>query len=152
MPTLNVNGRDVSVDVDPSTKLVYVLRNDLRLNGPKLGCARGQCGACMIHLDGNAEYSCQTSVEKAQGKKIVTLEGLGTPEKPHPLQVAFIAEQAMQCGYCSSGMIMRGAALLNEKPQPTETDIKLGLDGNLCRCGSQPRVVRAIMRASRSGA
>jgi nicotinate dehydrogenase subunit A len=151
MPTLDVNGRQVTVDVAPTTPLVYVLRNDLKLNGPKLGCARGQCGACMVHLDGKVAYSCQTSVEKAQGKKIVTLEGLGTPDKPHPVQAAFIAEQAMQCGYCTSGMIMHAAALLNEKPNPTELDVKLALNDNLCRCGSQPRVVRAVLRAARSG-
>jgi len=152
MAVINVNGGDVTVDVDPQTPLVYVLRNDLRLNGPKLGCARGQCGACMVHIDGKAAYSCQTSVEKAVGRKIVTLEGLGTAEKPHPVQAAFIAEQALQCGYCTNGMIMQAAALLAENPHPSELDVKGRMNDNLCRCGSQPRVIRAVLRASRNGA
>ena len=152
MLQLTVNGREVAVDVDPDTPLVYVLRNDLALNGPKLGCARGQCGACTIHIDNVAARSCQTPVKTAVGRRIVTLEGLGTPAKPHPLQAAFIAEQAMQCGYCTNGMIMQAAALIAAKPAPTEADVCSMLNANLCRCGCQPRVVRAVLKAAGRGA
>jgi aerobic-type carbon monoxide dehydrogenase small subunit (CoxS/CutS family) len=152
MIALNVNGAQVNVDVDPDVPLIYVLRNDLMLNGPKLGCARGQCGACTIHLDGVAARSCQTPVKAAAGRKIVTLEGLGTPEKPHPVQTAFITEQALQCGYCTSGMIMQAASLLATKPNPTEADVRAHMNANLCRCGCQPRVVRAVLAASGKGA
>lgn len=148
MVELNVNGKNVRVDVDPNVPLIYVLRNDLALNGPKLGCARGQCGACTIHLDGMATRSCQIPVKAATGRSIVTLEGLGTPDKPHPVQAAFIAEQALQCGYCTNGMIMQAAALLASKPAPTEADVCSMLNANLCRCGCQPRVVRAVLRAA----
>lgn len=152
MAYLNVNGSDVSIDVDPDVALIYVLRNDLALNGPKLGCGRGQCGACTIHLDGVAVRSCQTPVKAATGHSIVTLEGLGTPEKPHPVQAAFIAEQAVQCGYCTNGMIMQAAALLAAKPTLTEGDVRAQMNGNLCRCGCQPRVLRAILKAAGKGA
>ena len=152
MIELTVNGRQVAVDVDPDTPLIYVLRNDLALNGPKLGCARGQCGACTVHLDGVAARACQTPVKAAAGQAIITLEGLGSPAKPHPLQAAFIAEQALQCGYCTNGMIMQAAALLKAKPQPTEADVRAGLNANLCRCGCQPRVVRAVLKAAGKGA
>ena len=118
MVELKVNGRQVRVDVDPGTPLIYVLRNDLALNGPKLGCARGQCGACTIHLDGMATRSCQIPLKAAAGRSVVTLEGLGTPEKPHPVQAAFIAEQALQCGYCTNGMIMQAAALIAAEALP----------------------------------
>ena len=148
MVELNVNGKNVRVDVDPNVPLIYVLRNDLALNGPKLGCARGQCGACTIHLDGMATRSCQIPVKAATGRSIVTLEGLGTPDQPHPVQAAFIAEQALQCGYCTNGMIMQAAALLASKPAPTEADVCSMLNANLCRCGCQPRVVRAVLRAA----
>ena len=148
MVELNVNGKNVRVDVDPSVPLIYVLRNDLALNGPKLGCARGQCGACTIHLDGMATRSCQIPAKAATGRSIVTLEGLGTPDQPHPVQAAFIAEQALQCGYCTNGMIMQAAALLASKPAPTEADVCSMLNANLCRCGCQPRVVRAVLRAA----
>jgi nicotinate dehydrogenase subunit A len=152
MVPLTVNGRSVSVDVDPGTLLVYVLRNDLALNGPKLGCGSGLCGACTVHVDGRAARSCQTPVSAvAQNAKIVTLEGLGTPERPHPVQTAFIAEQALQCGYCTNGMIMEGAALLADKPNPTEAQIRQHMNANLCRCGCQQRVVRAIQRAAGKG-
>jgi len=152
MISLSVNGRSVDVDVDPDTLLIYVLRNDLALNGPKLGCAAGQCGACTVHIDGRAVRSCQMPIKAvARDARIVTLEGLGTPERPHPLQAAFIAEQALQCGYCTSGMIMEGAALLAEKPSPTETQIRERMNANLCRCGCQQRVVRAIQRAAGKG-
>ena len=153
MVSLTVNGRRFTVDVDPDTPLIYVLRNDLALNGPKLGCAKGQCGACTVLVDGQAVRACLMPVkEVAAGKAVVTLEGLGTPEQPHPLQSAFIAEQALQCGYCTSGMIMQAAALLAAKPAPTEGDVRAGLAANLCRCGSHPRVVRAVLRAAKSGA
>jgi nicotinate dehydrogenase subunit A len=150
MATLNVNGRSVSVDVDAGTPLIYVLRNDLALNGPKLGCGAGLCGACTVHVDGRAVRSCQTPVGTlAPGAKVVTLEGLGTPEHPHPLQTAFIADQAVQCGYCTNGMIMEGAALLTATPSPSEAQIRQHMNANLCRCGCQQRVVRAVQRAAR---
>ena len=152
MGMLNVNGRSVSVEADPGTPLIYVLRNDLGLNGPKLGCGNGLCGACTVHVDGRAVRSCQTPLEALAGNaRIVTLEGLGSRDKPHPLQTAFIAEQALQCGYCTSGMIMEGAALLAEKPNPTEEQIRQHMNTNLCRCGCQQRVVRAIQRAAGKG-
>jgi len=152
MGMLSVNGRSVSVDVDPDTALIYVLRNDLAFNGPKLGCGNGLCGACTVHVDGRAVRSCQTPVKAlAANAKIVTLEGLGSKDKPHPLQAAFIAEQALQCGYCTNGMIMEGAALLSEKPNPTEAQIRQRMNANLCRCGCQQRVVRAIQRAAGKG-
>lgn len=151
MADLTVNGKLVRLDVDPQTRLIYVLRNDLALNGPKLGCARGQCGACTVHVDGSAVRSCQTTVAAVAGRTVVTLEGLGTPERPHPLQAAFIAEQALQCGYCTSGMIMQAAALLVDKPAPSEADMRTALSANLCRCGCQPRVLRAILRATGKG-
>ena len=150
MLTLSVNGRTTVVDVDPATPLIYVLRNDLALNGPKLGCARAQCGACTVLVDGRATLSCQVKAGDLAGAQITTLEGLGTPETPHPLQAAFIAEQAAQCGYCTSGMIMQAAALLAERrPGLDEAAVAQALDHNLCRCGTQPRVVRAVMRAAR---
>jgi aerobic-type carbon monoxide dehydrogenase small subunit (CoxS/CutS family) len=151
MAAFTLNGKRVSVDVESDTPLIYVLRNDFALNGPKLGCAKGQCGACTVHIDGSAARSCQVSVKAAEGKPVLTLEGLGTPEKPHALQTAFIAEQALQCGYCTNGMIMQGAALLKEKPSPTEAEVRKGMNANLCRCGCQPRVIRAVMRAARGG-
>jgi aerobic-type carbon monoxide dehydrogenase small subunit (CoxS/CutS family) len=151
MVALTVNGRKVDVDVDPDVPLIFVLRNDLMLNGPKLGCARGQCGACTVHLDGVATRSCLTPVKAAAGRAIVTLEGLGTPDKPHPVQAAFIAEQAAQCGYCTSGMIMQAASLLAAKPNPTEADVRRHMNANLCRCGCQPRVIRAVLAAAGKG-
>jgi nicotinate dehydrogenase subunit A len=152
MVGLTVNGRSVNVDVDPDTLLIYVLRNDLALNGPKLGCGGGLCGACTVHVDGRSVRACQAPVGALKpGAKIVTLEGLGTPVQPHPLQTAFIAEQALQCGYCTNGMIMEGAALLADKPSPTEGEIRQHMNNNLCRCGCQQRVVRAIQRAARGG-
>jgi nicotinate dehydrogenase subunit A len=152
MGMLSVNGRSVNVEADPDTALIYVLRNDLALNGPKLGCGNGLCGACTVHVDGRAVRSCQTPLKALAGNaRIVTLEGLGSKDKPHPLQAAFIAEQALQCGYCTSGMIMEGAALLAEKPNPTEEQIRQHMNTNLCRCGCQQRVVRAIQRAAGKG-
>lgn len=149
MLRLSVNGRVTEVDVDPATPLIFVLRNDLELNGPKLGCGRAQCGACTVLVDGRAVRSCQMRAGDAVGHVVTTLEGLGTPERPHPLQAAFIAEQAAQCGYCTNGMIMQAAALLQERPANLdEATVKEVLDHNLCRCGTQPRVVRAVLRAA----
>ena len=146
--TLKVNGTTHDVDVEPSTPLLYVLRNDLDLHGPRFGCGLGQCGACTVMIDGAAARSCQTTVADAQGKPVVTLEGLGTPEKPHPLQTAFINEQVPQCGYCTNGMIMSAAALLQSNKKPSEADVRSALDGNLCRCGSHVRVLSAVMAAT----
>ena len=149
MQTLSVNRRISEVDVDPATPLIYVLRNDLALNGPKLGCARAQCGACTVLLDDRAVRSCQLRVGDAVGHAITTLEGLGSPERPHPLQAAFLAEQAAQCGYCTSGMIMQAASLLAERRAGlTEAEVREALEQNLCRCGTHPRVVRAVLRAA----
>jgi nicotinate dehydrogenase subunit A len=149
--TLNVNGKPASVTVDdPEMPLLYALRNDLGLHGPRFGCGLGQCGACTVHVDGKAVRSCMFPMNKAAGKKIVTLEGLGTPAKPHPLQQAFVDEQAVQCGYCINGMIMQAAALLGENRKPTEVEIKQALARNLCRCGTHVRILRAIKRASDS--
>src|SRR5262249_10354993 len=145
--------RKVSIDVEPQTPLIYVLRNDLALNGPKLGCGSGQCGACTVHIDGRAVRSCQTPASMlGPNSSVVTLEGLGTPDRPHPLQAAFIPEQAVQCGYCTNGMIMQAAALLAATPSPSEGEIREQLNNNLCRCGCQQRVVRAVQRAARRGA
>jgi nicotinate dehydrogenase subunit A len=145
---LRINGNAESVDSSDATKpLLYVLRQ-LGLTATKFGCGLGQCGACTVLVDGAAVRSCQTSVAEAQGKPIVTLEGLGSPGNPHPLQTAFISEQVPQCGYCTSGIIMSAAALLLTNKKPSESDIRSALNGNLCRCGSHVRVVRAVMAAS----
>ena len=145
---LNVNGNAVTVAVaDPNTPLLYVLRNDLGLHGPRFGCGLGQCGACTVHIDGGAVRSCVLPLTAAKGK-IVTLEGLGTQARPHPLQRAFIEEQAVQCGYCINGMIMQSAALLMRTPHPSDDQIKQELAANLCRCGTHIRIVRAIKRAA----
>ena len=149
--TLNVNGKDHSVDAEPDSMLLYALRNDLKLHGPKFGCGLSECGACTIIMDGSAIRSCVTPVSAAQGKKITTLEGLGTPEKPHPLQQAFIDEQAAQCAYCINGIIMTAKAFLDRNPKPSRDDIKQALNGNLCRCGTHMRIVRAIERAAKHG-
>jgi nicotinate dehydrogenase subunit A len=148
--TLDVNGRAAHVSVDdPETPLLYVLRDDLGLHGPRFGCGLGQCGACTVHIDGQAVRSCITPVSSLKaGAKVVTLEGLGSPDKPHPVQAAFIAEQAAQCGYCINGMIMQSAALLNETPKPDEAAIRQALAQNLCRCGTHLRIVRAVQRAA----
>ncbi|MBL4826849.1 MAG: (2Fe-2S)-binding protein [Spongiibacteraceae bacterium] len=151
MIELRVNGKKHEFDIDPSTPLLFVLRNDLQLNGPRFGCGLGQCGACTVLMDGKALRSCVMPVQALQGREITTLEGLGTPAKPHPLQQAFIDQQAMQCGYCSNGMIMTAAALLEQLPAPSENDINTALAANLCRCGSHPRVVKAVIQASKSG-
>jgi nicotinate dehydrogenase subunit A len=147
---LNVNGKDIVADVeDPQMPLLYFLRNDLGLHGPRFGCGLGQCGACTVHIDAVAVRSCIYPIGAVNGK-VVTLEGLGTPDKPHPLQQAFIESQAVQCGYCINGMIMQAAALLNRKPKPTEEDVRQELRPNLCRCGTHLRIVRAVVRASQT--
>jgi nicotinate dehydrogenase subunit A len=146
---LTVNGSAVTVDANPDTPLIYVLREKLGLSATHLGCGANQCGACHVMVDGHAVASCDTPLWAAAGKSVTTLEGLGTPEKPHPLQAAFIAEQAMQCGYCTSGIIMTAAALLAETPSPTEAQVRTALDRNLCRCGAHNRIVRAVLRASK---
>jgi nicotinate dehydrogenase subunit A len=147
--TLQVNGatRNVEVD-DPATPLLYVLRNDLGLTGTKFGCGLAQCGACTIHLDGQAIRSCSMPVSAAVGRPITTIEGLGSPDRPDPVEAAFIAEQAPQCGYCTAGLVMTARAFLQQNRRPTETEVKEALAGNLCRCGSHVRVIRAVMRAA----
>ena len=148
--SLSVNGRTVAVTVDdPDTPLLYVLRNELGLHGPRFGCGLGQCGACTVLVDEAAVRSCVTPLSAVTGK-VVTLEGLGSDANPHPIQQAFIAEQAVQCGYCINGMIMQSAALLNRNAKPTEQQVKAELANNLCRCGTHLRIVRAVMRAAGS--
>ena len=147
--TLNVNGKPVAITADdPQMPLLYALRDDLGLHGPRFGCGLGQCGACTVLVDGKAMRSCVMPLATTTGKKIVTLEGLGSPGQLHPLQKAFIDEQAVQCGYCINGMIMQAAALLQTNKKPTEQDIKAALAENLCRCGTHLRIVRAIKRVS----
>ncbi|HLB78403.1 MAG TPA: (2Fe-2S)-binding protein [Candidatus Dormibacteraeota bacterium] len=148
---LQVNGRAAAVESwDPAQPLLYVLRNALGLHGPKFGCGLGQCGACTVLIDGTPARSCITSVEQAAGHTITTLEGLGTPAQPDPVQAAFIAEQAAQCGYCTNGMIMAAKALLNQTPRPTPEQVKQGLDGYLCRCGTHTRILHAVLRAAKA--
>lgn len=147
--SLSVNGRLHAVAAAPDTPLLYVLRNDLGLKGARFGCGLGQCGACTVIVDGRPVQSCDVPVATVQGQQITTIESLGTPEQPHPLQRAFIAEQAGQCGYCLSGIIMAAKALLDRNPDPDEADIRDALRGNLCRCGSHDRILRAISRAAR---
>ena len=150
---IRVNGAEHDVAAAPDTPLLYVLRNELALNGPKFGCGLGQCGACTVHVDGTPRRSCVTAVSTVSDKNVVTLEGLGTPERPSALQQAFIDEQAAQCGYCINGMIMRASALLATNPRPTRDEITTALSSNLCRCGTHMRIVRAIERAAQgSGA
>jgi nicotinate dehydrogenase subunit A len=148
---LNVNGRDVTVQSeDPDMPLLYILRDDLGLHGPRFGCGLGQCGACTVHVDGEAARSCVTPLSGlSPQQRIVTLEGLGSPEHPHPLQRAFIDEQAVQCGYCINGMIMQAAAFLARNRQPDEAAIRQTLAANLCRCGTHQRIIRAVQRAAR---
>ena len=147
--TLKVNGATHAVDAEPDTPLLYVLRNDLELNGAKYGCGMTQCGACTVLVNGAQRRSCATPVGSLGDNEVTTLEGLGTLEKPHPLQQAFIDEQAAQCGYCANGMIMAAADLLVRNPRPRETDVRDALAGVLCRCGTHNRIVRAVMRASK---
>lgn len=149
MMTLDVNGKKHTVDVSPETPLLYVLRNDLGLNGPKFGCGLGQCGSCTVLMDGRAVLACVLTAAAAVGRKIVTLEGLGSLEKPHPLQKAFIAEQAAQCGYCANGVIMKSKELLDRTPDPSEAQIRSALASHLCRCGTHNNIIRAVQRAAR---
>jgi nicotinate dehydrogenase subunit A len=145
---ITVNGVGQSVNAAADTPLLYVLRNDLGLNGPRFGCGLSQCGACTVHVNGRAVRSCVYPLSRVADQPVTTLEGLGTPEAPHPLQQAFLDEQAGECAYCVNGMLMVAAALLTENASPTAADIKQALNGNLCRCGSQARFVRAIQRAA----
>jgi nicotinate dehydrogenase subunit A len=145
---LHVNGEAHEIDADPSTPLLYVLRNELALRGPKFGCGLGQCGACMVHLDGRATFSCVLPIAAVGQRKITTLEGLLEGGKPNKLQQAFIDEQAAQCGYCISGMVMRAQALLHANPYPTDDEIRKHMRPNLCRCGTHAAIVRAIKRAA----
>ena len=148
MITLKVNGTDRQFDGDPDMPLLWYLRDDLRLTGTRFGCGAGLCGACTVHVDGRAVRSCSTPVSAVQGKTVTTIEGLGSPEKPDPVQAAFIAEQAAQCGYCTNGMIMAAKGLLAQNPKPTLEQVKQGLAGNLCKCGTHTRILRAVMRAA----
>jgi nicotinate dehydrogenase subunit A len=150
--TLNVNGKSRTVDTDPTTPLLYVLRDDLELNGPRFGCGLSQCGACTVIVNGAAVRSCSVAVSAMRGKNITTLEGLGSVEHPHYLQKAFIEEQAVQCGFCMNGIIMNAKLLLDKTPHPTELEIRQGMAGILCRCGTHARVIRAIQRAAQERA
>ncbi|MFK0687640.1 (2Fe-2S)-binding protein [Mesorhizobium sp. IMUNJ 23033] len=146
--SFRLNGKDVSVDAPEEADLLYVLLNDLRVNGSKLGCGRAQCGSCTVLLDGEAIRSCVTPTKAAEGLEVTTLEGLTTDGRPSRLQQAFIDEQAAQCGYCTAGIIMEAHALLERNPHPTDADVRSALQGNLCRCGTHNRVVRAVLRAA----
>ena len=146
--TLRVNGIDRTLEADGGTLLLDALRNTLGLKGTRFGCGLERCGACFVLVDGKAVPSCSTPLSAVEKKSITTIEGLGSPEAPHPLQSAFIAEQAAQCGYCTSGMIVRAAALLAKTPRPTEAQVREALDANLCRCGTYPRIIRAVLRAA----
>jgi len=147
--SFKLNGKGVSVESwDPAQPILYLLRNELNLRGAKFGCGLAQCGACTVLLDGKATRACVTPVNSVSGRSIVTPEGLGTPERPDPVQAAFISEQAAQCGYCTSGMIMAAKALLQQIPRPTSDQVKQALAGNLCRCGTHTRILSAVMRAS----
>ena len=146
---LVVNGAERAIEADPATPLLGILRNQLGLTAAHFGCGAGHCGACHVMVDGHAVAACDTPVWAAAGKSVTTLEGLGTPERPHPLQAAIIAEQAMQCGYCISGVLMTAAALLRHNPSPSEAEVRAALDRNLCRCGSHNRIVRAVLRAAK---
>ena len=152
MPKLGlaINGRAYTVDVDPQASLLTVLREGLDLTGSKYGCGEGQCGACTVLIDGKAQRSCITKVESVTGRQITTIEGLATADQLHPVQAAFLDADAMQCGYCTSGMIMSAVALLKRNPAPQENEIIDFMDGNLCRCGTYPRILGAIQKAARS--
>ena len=146
---LDVNGRRCETAADPDTPLMYVLRNDLKLKGARYGCGIGACGACMVIVDGKAVQSCDVPVSAVAGKAITTIEGIGTAGNPHPLQRAFVTEQAAQCGYCVTGIIMSAKALLDAKPQPSDAEIRAALAGNLCRCGTHTRILAAIRTAAK---
>jgi len=145
---LIVNGQPREVTADPETPLLYVLRNDLGLTGTKFGCGLGQCGSCTVIVGGQAVRSCMIPIQAVAGQAMTTIEGLGSPERPHPLQAAFIEEQAVQCGYCTPGIVMAAKAFLDQTPRPTEAQLKHALGGVLCRCGTHDRVIRAVMRAA----
>jgi nicotinate dehydrogenase subunit A len=147
---LKVNGVPRSVTAEPDTPLLYVLRNDFELNGAKYGCGLSQCGACIVLIDGQAVRSCVTPISALEKSEITTIEGLGTIDKPHVLQRAFIEEQAAQCGYCTNGMIMSAKELLDRNPRPSEPDVRAALASNLCRCGTHNRIVRAVLRAAQA--
>ena len=149
---LNVNGATRQVNVEPDAPLLYILRNDFELSGPRFGCGLSQCGACTVLIDGKPARSCVTPVVAVDGKSVTTLEGLGTKDKLHALQKAFIEEQAAQCGYCANGMILSAKALLDRTPKPTEAQIRKALAANLCRCGTHNRIVRAIQKAAKEAA
>ena len=151
MISLKVNGRSVMLDVDPATPLLYILSDDLALRGPKFGCGLGQCGSCTVIIKGQAVRSCVTPVSSVSGAEIATLEGLGSTEKPHPIQKAFIDEQAMQCGFCVNGVIMTAKAYLDRNPKATEADIRQAMSGVLCRCHAHTRMIRAITRYAKGG-
>jgi nicotinate dehydrogenase subunit A len=146
--TLRLNGKNQTIDAEPDMPLLYALRNALRLNGPKYGCGMAQCGSCTVIMDGNAIRSCVTELKAAANRAVTTLEGLGSTKKMHKIQQAFVDEQAVQCGYCINGMIMSAKALLDKNPKPTDAQIKEALAGNLCRCGTHIRILRAVKRAS----
>ena len=148
--SLKVNGATMSVPAEPDTPLLYVLRNDLELNGAKFGCGLAQCGACTVLVDGRAVRSCVTPISAIGASEITTIEGLGSLEKPHALQRAFIEEQAAQCGYCINGMIMSAKELLDRNPRPSEQDVRAALAANLCRCGTHNRIIRAVLRAAQA--
>jgi len=148
MIRLIVNGQQRDVAADPETPLLYVLRGDLGLTGTKFGCGLGQCGACTVLVGGQAVRSCLIPVQAVAGQTVTTIEGLGSPEAPHPLQAAFIEEQAVQCGYCTPGIVMAAKAFLDQAPRPTEAQVRQALAGVLCRCGTHDRVIRAVMRAA----
>jgi nicotinate dehydrogenase subunit A len=149
MVKLTVNGREHDVSADPDTPLLYVLRDELALNGAKFGCGLGQCGACTVMVDGKAVFSCVTPILLLEGKQVTTVEGLGTLDNPGPMQRAFMEEQAAQCGYCIPGMMMRAQALLQSNPLVSDADIRAALQPNLCRCGTHMRILRAVKRAAR---
>jgi isoquinoline 1-oxidoreductase alpha subunit len=148
--TFTINGQRAGVEADPDTPLLWVVREHLKLTGTKFGCGSGLCGACTVHLNGKAVRSCQTTMSEVAGKSVTTIEGL-SPNSSHPLQKAFITEQVPQCGYCQSGQIMQAAELLAKNKKPTRAQIVAHMDGNICRCGTYPRIVRAVQRAAREG-
>ena len=149
--SMTINGKRRSVTSwDPQQPLLYVLRNQLELHGPKFGCGLGQCGSCTVLIEGKPARACTVTIAAAAGKRITTIEGIGSPQEPHPVQAAFVAEQAAQCGYCSTGMIMSSVALLQQTPQPSPDQVKSALAGNLCRCGSYDRVLRAVQLAAKA--
>ena len=150
MVAFNVNGKRVSVNAEPGTPLLWAIREHLKLTGTKFGCGAGLCGACTVHLNGNAVRSCQTALSEADGATVTTIEGL-SPDSSHPLQKAWVAEQVPQCGYCQSGQIMKAAELLRQNPKPSRDQIVAHMNGNICRCGTYTRIIAAIQRASREG-